>query len=337
MLKPNVFATRPLPESVSQFLAPHCDVIQAREDSAIPPAELARICREEAIEGLLLAGARISSEFIPQMKNLRVIANMGKGVDNIDLAACTSHGILVTNTAGAPEESTADLAFGLLLAGARRLIEVDRFVREGRWKTWQWGMFWGANVHEKTIGLLGFGAIGQAMARRAGGFSMRILYHQRRRAAEAIERELKAEYTDPEALIRESDFLSLHVPLIAETRHLISSRELAWMKPTAFLINTSRGPVVDEDALVLALKERRIAGAALDVFEHEPSVHPELIRLSNTVLAPHLGSATRETRTRMAMQAAENLIAALEGRRPPDLLNPEVLETRGQMASSKGS
>ena len=328
MPKPKVFATRPLPESVLQFLAPHCDVLQASGDAAISPEELAKICREQEVEGLLSSTTSITEKFLGEARRLRVVAHMGKGVDHVDVAACTAHGVLVTNTLGAPEESTADVAFALLLAAARRVVEGDRFVREGRWNSWSWGLLWGANVHEKTIGIYGFGSIGQAMARRAAGFSMRILYYQRRRVAESIERELKAEYAEPETLIRESDFLSLHVPLTPETRHLISAGELAWMKPTAFLINTARGPVVDEQALVDALKEKRIAGAGLDVFENEPQVQPELLKMPNVVLMPHLGSATGETRTRMAMQAAENMLAALGGRRPPNLLNPEVLEAQ---------
>lgn len=332
MKKPKVFATRPLPAVVLAFLEPYCTVVFTPADAPIATEELARICRNEDIEGLLSSATPIKADLLEKTPGLRVIAHMGKGVDHIDLQACTAHGVLVTNTLGAPEEATADMAFALMLAVARRVVEADRFVREGRWVAWQWGMFWGGNIYGKTIGIYGFGTIGQAMARRAGGFSMRVLYTQRRRAAENIERELKAQYAEPETLIRQADFLTLHTPLTAETRHLISRRELEWMKPTAYLINTSRGPVVDEEALVEALKEKRLAGAALDVFECEPKVHPELIALPNTVLAPHLGSATGETRTRMAMQAAENLVAAFQGRTPPNALNPEVLK-RGYWAS----
>ncbi|MGH9436109.1 MAG: 2-hydroxyacid dehydrogenase [Terriglobia bacterium] len=324
----NVFATRPLPEDVLHFLAPHCRLIAPPADAAISSEELAGICRDREIEGLLSSSTPINGDFLDQARRLRVIAHMGKGVDNIDVGACTTRRILVTNTAGAPEETTADAAFALLLAAARRLVEADSFVRDGHWTSWSWGLLWGANVHQKTLGIYGFGTIGQAMARRARGFAMRILYYQRRRVAEGVERELGADYAEPETLIRQSDFLSLHVPLTAETRHLISARELAWMKPTAFLINTSRGPVVDEHALAAALKEKRIAGAGLDVFEHEPQVDPDLLKLPNAVFMPHLGSATAETRARMAMQAAENMLAALEGRRPPNLLNPEALDGR---------
>jgi glyoxylate reductase len=249
---------------------------------------------------------------------------VGVGYDNIDVAACTRRGIPVTNTAGVLEETTADLAFALLLAAARRVVEGDRYVRQGQWKQWEWGLLWGADVHHKTLGIYGFGHIGQAVARRGRGFSMRILYHSRHQAPEALRNELGAELVDRETLLRESDFLSLHVPLTPETHHLIASRDFALMKSSALLINTTRGKVVDEEALVSALEARRIAGAGLDVFEREPQLHPALARMSNVVLMPHVGSATAETRFNMAMFAAENLLAALDGRRPHNVVNPEV-------------
>ena len=286
--------------------------------------ELAEACRE--VEGLLVVGARVGEEVLSQAPKLRVVANAGVGYDHIDVAACTRRRIPVTNTPGVLTDTTADLTFALLVCAARRIVEGDRFVREGRWQRWEWGYFWGADIHAKTLGLYGFGRIGQAVARRGRGFSMRIIYHSRHRVAEAIERELEARYVDKETLLRESDFLSLHVPLTRETEHAIGAAELALMKPTAFLINTARGKVVGEEALVAALKERKIAGAGLDVFEHEPRVHPALLELPNVVLAPHVGSATAETRLKMAMLAAENLLAALEGRRPPNVVNPEIYE-----------
>ncbi|MGH9406895.1 MAG: 2-hydroxyacid dehydrogenase [Terriglobia bacterium] len=325
-IKPTVFATRPLPESVLEFLSPHCEVRAFAKDEALPPEELASICREQPIEAILSTGTRVNRTVIEAARRLRVISHLGKGIDNIDVAACTERQIIVTNVINAPEESTADVAFALMLAVARRLVEGDRYVRDGHWKAWSWRLLWGFDVFGKTIGLYGFGTIGQAVARRAAGFSMRTLYYARHRVDESIERELKAAYVEPETLIRESDFVSLHVPLTVETRHLISARELAGMKPTAFLINTARGPVVDEAALVEALESERIAGAGLDVFEREPSVHPALLKMPNVVLMPHLGSATGETRTRMAMFAAENMLAALQGRRPPNIVNPEVLD-----------
>lgn len=323
--KPRIFATRPLPEQVITFLSSRCDVRCVTEDAAISAEALAGICREQEIEGLLSSSTPVNRHVIEQARRLRVVSQLGKGYDNVDVAACTERKILVTNVIGAPEESTADIAFALMLSAARRIVEGDRYVRDGHWQAWQWKLLWGHDVHGKTLGIYGFGTIGQAVARRARGFSMRILYHSRRRAPAEIENATGAVYAGPEALIRESDFISLHTPLTPETHHLIGARELAWMKPTAFLINTARGKVVDELALIEALKARRIAGAALDVFENEPAVPPELIQLPNVVLLPHLGSATEETRARMALLAAENLLAALSGGRPPNLVNPEAL------------
>jgi len=291
-------------------------------DIALKPAQLAEACRE--VEGLLAVGARVNEEVLSQAGKLRVVANCGVGYDNIDVEACTRRKIVVTNTPGVLTDTTADLAFALLLAVARRVVEGDKFVRAGRWERWEFGMMWGADVHHKTLGVWGFGRIGQAVARRGRGFEMNILYHSRRRASLALEGELAARFVGRETLLRESDFLSLHVPHAPETQHLIGAREFALMKPTAFLINTARGKVVDEEALVAALKSKTIAGAGLDVFEHEPHLNPEMPRLDNVVLLPHVGSATGETRLKMATLAAENLLAALNGRRPPNVVNTEV-------------
>jgi glyoxylate reductase len=323
-MKPNVYITRPLPSYAIELLNPRCNVRVHGEDAPLRTQDLSEACRE--VDGLLVVGTRVNQEVLEQARKLRVVANCAVGYDNIDVAACTSRRIVVTNTPGVLTGTTADLAFALLMAAARRVLEGDRLIREGRWQQWQWGLLWGADVSEKTLGLYGFGQIGQAVARRGRGFSMRILYHARRRAPEVLERELEARYVDRETLLRESDFLSLHIPLSAETRHLIGAAELALMKPTAFLINTARGKVVDEEALVNALQAGRIAGAGLDVFEHEPRVHPALLEMRNVVLVPHVGSATAETRLKMAMLAAENLLAALDGRRPPNVVNPEVLK-----------
>ncbi len=290
----------------------------------MPSALLAEACRE--VEGLLVIGARVTEEIVRQATNLRAVSNTGVGYDNIDVAACTRRRIPVTNTAGILEDTTADLAFALLSAVARRVVEGDRFVRAGRWREWQFGLLHGGDIHHKTLGLVGFGHIGQAMARRARGFSMRVLYHTRHRVAETIERELEAKYVERDKLVEESDFVSLHVPLTAETRHLMGKRELALMKPTAFLINTARGPVVDEEALVEALEAKRIAGAGLDVFEHEPQVHSKLLEMPNVVLMPHVGSATAETRFNMARLAAENLLQLLDGHRPARVVNQEVYQ-----------
>jgi D-3-phosphoglycerate dehydrogenase len=319
---PKVFITRPLPLQAVERIATRCDWKMNPEDLALEPIQLADACRE--VEGLVASGVRVGEELLGQAPRLRVIANVGVGYDNIDVTACTRRRIVVTNTPDVLTETTADLAFALLMAVARRLVESDRYVREGHWHYWQWACLWGADIYGKTLGVYGLGRIGQAVARRARGFSMRVLYHDLVRATPAQEQELGAQFVDRETLLREADFLSLHVPLTPETHHLINARELAMMKPAAFLINAARGKVVDEAALVEALKSRQIAGAGLDVFEEEPHIHPELLALPNVVLTPHVGSATTETRLAMAMLAAENLLAALEGRRPPNPVNPEV-------------
>jgi D-3-phosphoglycerate dehydrogenase len=292
------------------------------EDMPLEPMQLAEACRE--VEGLVATGARVTGELLEQAPRLRVIANVGVGYDNIDVAACTRRRIVVTNTPDVLTETTADLAFALLMAAARRLVESDRYVREGHWHYWQWSYLWGADLFGKTLGVYGLGRIGKAVARRARGFSMRVLYYDIVRPAPTQEQELGAQFVDRETLLREADFLTLHVPLTPETYHLISGRELAMMKATAFLINAARGKVVDEAALVEALQSRRIAGAGLDVFEREPHIHPALLALPNVVLTPHVGSATSETRLAMAMLAAENLLTALEGRCPPNPVNPEI-------------
>ena len=288
----------------------------------MPVSQLAEECRE--VEGILVNSTRVNEEVLNAAPRLRAISNCGVGYDNIDVAACNRRGIPITNLAGSLEETTADMAFTLLLATARRAIEADRYVRDGRWERWQSGLLHGLDVHHKTLGLVGFGGIGQPMARRGLGFSMRIVYHTRHRAAESVERELHAKYVDLETLLRESDFISLHIPLTPETRHIIDSKALGLMKKTAILVNTARGPVVDEEALVEALTKGEIAGAGLDVFEKEPQISPNLTGLANVVLAPHIGSATGETRVRMAMLAARNLIEMLAGERPANVVNPEI-------------
>jgi glyoxylate reductase len=254
------------------------------------------------------------------------VANVAVGYDNVDVPACTRRGVAVTNTPGVLDETTADFAWALMMAVARRLVEADQYVRAGNWKGWDFDQFCGTDVWGKTVGIVGFGRIGRAVARRAAGFGMKVIYHSRTRAAEDIEKELHVEYRDMNALLAEADFVTLHVPLNGDTRQMFDAPKLFRMKPTAFLINTSRGPVVDEAALVHALESRKIAGAGLDVFEQEPFVHPGLKR-PNVVLAPHLGSASNETRGKMALVAAQNIVALFQGQRPPNMLNPEVIKT----------
>ncbi len=259
-------------------------------------------------------------------KDLRVIANVAVGFDNIDIPAATERGIVVTNTPGVLTDTTADLAFTLMVAAARRICEADRFLRAGRWQQWEIDMMTGHDIHGHTLGIFGLGRIGQGMARRARGFDMRVIYHDVTRAAREHEEELGIEYVERDTLFRESDFLSIHVPLNEHTRHAVGKDEFALMKPTAVLVNTSRGPVVDEKALADALEQGQIASAGLDVFEAEPVVEPRLLALENIVVVPHIGSASIRTRTRMCTMAAENTVAVLSGQRPPNPVNPEVLE-----------
>jgi len=322
MSLPKVYITRPLPTKAVERLAARCDVKMRPEDAPLDPAQLAESCRE--IEGLMATGVRVSEDVVAQAPRLRAVANVGVGYDNIDVAACTCRRIPVTNTPDVLTETTADLAFALLMAAPRRLVECDRYVREGQWQSSKWELLWGSDIYGKTLGVYGLGRIGKAVVRRARGFSMRVIYYDVVRPAPALEEELGAQFVDRETLLREADFLTLHVPLTPETHHLVGARELSMLKPTAFLINAARGKCVDEAALVEALQSKRLAGAGLDVFEHEPHVHPELLSLPNVVLAPHVGSATAQTRLAMAMLAVENLVAGLEGRRPPNLVNPEI-------------
>jgi glyoxylate reductase len=247
------------------------------------------------------------------------------GFDNIDVAACTKRGVVATNTPGVLDETTADFAWTLMMAAARRLGEGEALARSGIWQGWNLDQLVGTDVWGKTLGIVGFGRIGRAMARRASGFQMKVIYTDAVRAPEAVEKELKAEFRDINALLAESDFVSVHVPLLPETRGLFDAPKFYRLKPTAFLINTSRGPVVNEAALVAALEAGKIAGAGLDVYENEPFIHPGLKR-ANVVLAPHLASASLETRTKMACMAAQNVVALFTGQTPPNMLNPEVLK-----------
>jgi glyoxylate reductase len=278
-------------------------------------------------EGLIcLLTEKINDEMLRAAPNLRIAANVAVGFDNIDVGACTKRGVVATNTPGVLDETTADFAWTLLMAVARRLAEGEALARSGNWKGWDLDQLVGADIWGKTLGIVGFGRIGRAMARRAGGFQMKVVYTDAQRAPQSVEKELQAEYRDFNALLEESDFVSVHVPLLPETRGLFDAPKFYRMKPTAFLINTARGPVVQEAALVHALETGKIAGAGLDVYEHEPSIHPGLKR-ANVVLAPHIASASLETRTKMACMAAQNVRALFTGQRPANMLNPEMLKT----------
>lgn len=258
----------------------------------------------------------IDDEVLAASPTLKVVANVAVGYNNIDLAAARRLGIVVTNTPDVLTETTADFAWALLMAAARRVVEADQYARSGQWRAWKWDLLWGLDVHGKTLGVLGFGRIGRAVARRAGGFDMRILYHDAMRADRTAERDLRATYVDRDTLLQESDFVTVHTPFLPETRHLIDETALRTMKNTAILVNAARGPIVDEAALVRALGEGWIAGAGLDVFEEEPKIHPGLLPLRNVVLAPHIASASHDTRQAMATLAVRNCLAVLEGKPP---------------------
>ena len=255
---------------------------------------------------------------------LKIVSNVAVGFDNIDVAAATGHKVMVTNTPGVLDDATADFAFTLIMSAARRIVEADSFTRQGRFRGWAIDMMLGADVHGATLGLIGVGRIGRGVAHRAKGFNMRVLYYDPQPLPPEAERDLNAARVDIGRLLAESDFVSVHVPLTQETHHLLSTPQFAQMKRTAILINTSRGPVVDEAALVEALKAKKIAGAGLDVYEREPAVHPGLIPMPNVVLAPHIASATVRTRSEMSQMAARNLATGIRGGRPANLLNPEV-------------
>ena len=324
MPKPKVFATHGLFDVARQILQKSCDVQYWTKPGRPPREEVLQQVKEK--EGLIcLLTEKVNEDLLREAPNLRIAANVAVGFDNIDVAACTKRGVVATNTPGVLDETTADFAWTLLMAVARRLSEGEALARSGNWKNWDLDQLVGTDVWGKTLGIVGFGRIGRAVARRASGFQMKVIYTDAVRLAEELEKELKVEFREMNALLAESDFISVHVPLLPETRGLFDLPKFRRMKLTAFLINTSRGPVVDEAALVAALESGKIAGAGLDVYENEPFIHPGLKR-ANVVLAPHIASASLETRTKMACIAAENVVALFTGKRPPNVLNPEVLK-----------
>ena len=323
--RPSLLISRSLPVEAVAGARSRADVDINDTDAALDRTELIR--RLQGRQGLVcLITDAIDAELLAACPELKVASNVAVGFNNIDVAAATKRGVVITNTPDVLTETTADFAWTLLMATARRLVEADRYVRDGKFKHWKYMLLLGGDIHGKTLGIVGFGRIGRAMARRAQGFGMRILYQDAVAADAATERELRASRTDVATLLRESDFVTLHTPLLPETRHLINAQSLKTMKKTAYLINASRGPVVDEAALGQALKEGWIAGAGLDVFEEEPKVHPSLMGLRNVVLTPHIASASSDTRLQMANLAVDNCLAVLEGRTPPTPVNPEVLK-----------
>lgn len=328
MPTPYLFVTRNLPEEALSLLRPISNLEVWESDDAIPRQTLLQKV-ETATALLCMVTERIDEELLAHAPRLRIVANMAVGYDNVDVAALSRSGVLLTNTPGVLTETTADLAFALILACARRLGEGERMVRAGQWGLWKPFAFLGRDVHHATLGIIGLGRIGFAVAKRAQGFDMRVLYCNRGRNAEA-EDKLGCHHADLNTLLRESDFVMVLTPLSAETRGLISMPQLRLMKPSAYLINAARGPIVDPAALYLALRDGVIAGAALDVTDPEPlPLADRLLTLENCFIVPHIGSATIATRTRMATLAAENIAAFLSGRDPLTPVNPEVLRRGG--------
>jgi len=328
MPKPKIYVTRELPERGLAIIKRHFEV-EVWPEYAPPPKKviIEKAKNVDAIASLL--SDKIDSEVFDAAPKLKMVAQLAVGFDNIDVQEATRRGIYVSNTPEVLTDTTADFAWALLMAIARRVAEADRYVRGGKWKVgWHPSMMQGRDVYGATIGIVGAGRIGYAVAKRAKGFDMRILFYDVIPRPE-MERDFGAKRVDLDTLLKESDFVSVHVPLMKETHHLINTERLKMMKKTAYLVNNSRGPVVDEKALYEALKEGRIAGAGLDVFEQEPTpMDNPLLKLDNVVVAPHISSASYETRSRMAEMVAENLVAFFEGKKPPNLVNPDVLKAR---------
>jgi glyoxylate reductase len=323
-----VLVTRRLPAPVMDWLYERCDVTLHEGPEAIPRDRLLRDVAGK-VGAITLLTDKVDDEFLDAAGDqLVIVANYAVGFDNIDVPALSARGVLASNTPDVLTETTADMACSLIMTAGRRIAEGDRFLRSRT--PWIWGpeMMLGQDIHHKTLGIVGFGRIGHAMARRARGFGMKVIYFDVFRPPPELELELEAEYRELDQLLQEADFVTLHTNLAPETHHLINAERLQRMKPTAVLVNTSRGPVIDEAALAEALKTGEIFAAGLDVFENEPDVHPGLLEADNAVIIPHLGSATVDTRHAMGMLAAENLVAALEGRMPPTLVNPDVWERR---------
>jgi glyoxylate reductase len=328
MALPRVYLTRQLPPGAMEALRAGCDLIGNTEERDLSQAEL--IAAIGDADGLLcLLTNRIDAEVLDAAPRLKVVSNYAVGFNNVDVQAATARGIPVCNTPEVLTETTADFAWALLMAAARRVVEGDRYVREGRFTTWEPLLLLGGDIHGKTLGIVGAGRIGMAVARRAQGFGMRVLYSDVHAPPAEVARELHLERVELDDLLRRADFVSLHAPYMSATHHLIGAPQLALMRPTAYLINTARGPLVDEAALVEALRAGRIAGAGLDVFEAEPKLAPGLAELPNAVLAPHIASASLETRTSMGLVAVENLLAVLRGERAPHTVNPEVYDRQG--------
>ena len=320
--KPRVLLMHPILDPGPAILAEVAEVVSYPPDRPLDEPSI-----KQAAEGCVGIVSQLMDpirEEVLSTPGLKVVCNVAVGFDNIDVPAATAHKVMVTNTPGVLDDSTADFAFTLLMATARRVVEADVYIRQGNFKGWNIDLMLGTDIHDTTLGIIGIGRIGRGVAHRAKGFNMRVLYYDPQPLTPDQEEQLGVTRVNMPALLGESDFVSVHVPLTQETLHMLSTPQFARMKPTAILINTSRGPVVDEAALVVALQSKKIAGAGLDVFEREPSVHPGLLAMRNVVLAPHIASATTRTRSEMSAVAARNMATAVRGGRPPNLLNPEV-------------
>jgi glyoxylate reductase len=322
-----VYVCRPIFDETVAGLKHHVDVHVNPEDRILSKAELMANLRDKD-GALTLLTDSIDSEVLESAPDLKVVANFAVGFNNVDVESATKLGIAVTNTPGVLTETTADFAWTLLMAAARRVVEGDKFTRSGKFDAWGPKMLLGHDVFGKTLGLVGLGRIGQAVARRARGFDMKVMFYDAEPIPAGLIRELGVERVELDQLIRTSDFISLHVPLLPTTKHLLNDHTFSMMKPNCIVVNTSRGPVIDEKALVRALKQGKIAAAGLDVYEREPEIEPELLEMDNVVIAPHIASASYETRLRMCNMAADNLLAVLRGERPKNLVNPEVWERR---------
>jgi glyoxylate reductase len=330
-MKPKVYVTRLLPKEAMERIQSYCDATVW--DGELPPPRHVLLEQVRDVEGLLcLLTDKVDAELMSKAAKLRAVSNYAVGYDNVDVAEATRRGIIVTNTPDVLTETTADFAFALMMAGGRRVVEGDRQVRAGNWKTWGALTLLGQDIHGATLGIIGLGRIGRAVARRAQGFDMKLLYHDIRRVEE-VEGQLGLEYVELGRLLTESDFVTIHTSLTSATRHLIGAEELAMMKRTAVLVNSARGAIVDNLALFEALRDGKIAFAALDVTDPEPipSSHP-LLTLSNIIITPHIASATVATRTKMGLMAAENLIVGLKGQMPPNPVNPEVFAEKAGAA-----
>lgn len=320
-MKPKVLVTREVFDEVLDYLAQYFEVTSNQSDVPFDPGTLSDKLSDK--EGVLITlSDRIDTDLLSRCPNLKAVCNIAVGYNNIDLDACRKARVMATNTPGVLDDTTGDFTWALILATARRITEAETYLRNRQWDGWKLKQFLGLDVHHATLGIFGLGRIGQVVARRAIGFEMNVIYYDLHRASPEIEQACHATFTTKEKLLPQADIVTIHVPYSSATHHLIGKKELERMKPTAILINASRGGVVDDEALIEALRSGVIAGAGLDVFENEPKLNPHFLELKNVVLAPHIASSSKATRFKMAMLAAQNLVAALTGKIPPNLLNP---------------